>query len=112
MDLVAQQHVGSSRTRDGTCVPCIGRLILNHWSTREAQILTFECKSFLILHEEMGIMHKAFLLQTEVKWLLQGKVFVLFFEFQTELVFFFLILFLLERTDYSDWLFGRNFLKS
>ena len=25
----------SSRTRDGTCVPCTGRWILNHWTTRE-----------------------------------------------------------------------------
>ena len=33
--LVATWHVGSSRTRDGTCVPCIGRQILNHWTTRE-----------------------------------------------------------------------------
>ena len=27
----------SSPTRDQTCVPCIGRWILNHWTTREAQ---------------------------------------------------------------------------
>ena len=33
--LVAPQHVGSSRTRDWTHVPCIGRRILNHWATRE-----------------------------------------------------------------------------
>ena len=35
MGLVAPRHVGSSRTRDGTCVPCIGRRILNHCATRE-----------------------------------------------------------------------------
>ena len=34
--LVILQHVGSSRTRDRTCVPCIGRWILNHCTTREA----------------------------------------------------------------------------
>ena len=28
--LVAPRHGGSSRTRDRTCVPCIGRWILNH----------------------------------------------------------------------------------
>ena len=28
------QHVGSSRTRDPTRVPCIGRQIPNHWTTR------------------------------------------------------------------------------
>ena len=35
--LVAAWHVASSRTRDQTCVPGIGRQILNHWTTREAQ---------------------------------------------------------------------------
>ena len=35
--LVALRHVGSSQTRDGTLVPCIGRWILTHWTTREAQ---------------------------------------------------------------------------
>ena len=33
--LVAPRPVGSSRTRDRTCVPCIGRQILNHCATRE-----------------------------------------------------------------------------
>ena len=33
--LVAPRHVGFSRTRDRTCVPCIGRQILNHCATRE-----------------------------------------------------------------------------
>ena len=35
MGLVAPWHVGSSQTRDQTCVPCIGRWILNHCATRE-----------------------------------------------------------------------------
>ena len=34
--LVAPRHVGSSRTRARTPVPCIGRQILNHCATREA----------------------------------------------------------------------------
>ena len=34
-DLVALQHVGSSQTRDQTCVPCIGWWVLYHWATRE-----------------------------------------------------------------------------
>ena len=33
--LIAPQHVGSSQIRDRTPVPCIGRPILNHWTTRE-----------------------------------------------------------------------------
>ena len=35
-DLVAPRHVGSSRTRARTRVPCIGRQILNHCTTKEA----------------------------------------------------------------------------
>ena len=38
--LVAPQHVGSSRTRDRTGVPCIARWTLNHW-TRKTQVSTF-----------------------------------------------------------------------
>ena len=34
--LVAPRHVGSSRTRARTHVPCIGRRVLNHCATREA----------------------------------------------------------------------------
>ena len=33
---VAPRHVGSSQARARTCVPCIGRQILNHCATREA----------------------------------------------------------------------------
>ena len=36
MGLVAPRHVGSSWTRAQTCVPCVGRRILNHCTTREA----------------------------------------------------------------------------
>ena len=39
--LVAAQHVGPSRTRAQTRVPCIGRQILNHCTTREAPGLLF-----------------------------------------------------------------------
>ena len=35
MGLVALQHVESSQTRNQTCVSCIGRQTLNHWTTRE-----------------------------------------------------------------------------
>ena len=37
--LLAPWHVGSSRTRIQACVPCIGRWILNHCTTREALYL-------------------------------------------------------------------------
>ena len=39
--LVAPRHVGSSRTRARTRVPCIGRQILNHCASREAPDLHF-----------------------------------------------------------------------
>ena len=35
--LAALWHVGSSWTRDQTCVPCIERQTFNHWATRESQ---------------------------------------------------------------------------
>ena len=35
MGLAAPWHVESSQTRDQTSVPCIGRQILNHWTTRK-----------------------------------------------------------------------------
>ena len=41
MGLVAPWHVESSQTRDWTCVPCIGRWILIHCTTREVQIVSF-----------------------------------------------------------------------
>ena len=39
MSLVAPQHVGSSRTRNQTGNPCIGRQILNHCATREVPVI-------------------------------------------------------------------------
>ena len=39
--LVASGHVESSQSRDQTCVACISRQILNHWTTREVQHSTF-----------------------------------------------------------------------
>ena len=45
-DLVAPRHVGSSWTRARTCVPCIGRRILNHCTTREVLITFFNEKNF------------------------------------------------------------------
>ena len=31
-------HMGSSSTRDQTCVPCVGGQILNHWTTRDVPV--------------------------------------------------------------------------
>ena len=50
-DFVNPRHVGSSQTRGRTHVPCIGRRILNHWTTREVPACmfkdTFSTKLFL-----------------------------------------------------------------
>ena len=40
--------MGSSWTRDQTCVSCIGRQILYHWATREAPILSCFISNFYI----------------------------------------------------------------
>ena len=50
--LVAPRHVGSSQTRAQTCVPCTGRQILNHCSTREVPeffICICSCKMYIVL---------------------------------------------------------------
>ena len=44
--LVPPWPVGSSWTRDWTCVPCIGRWILYHWATREALPQTLRAMRF------------------------------------------------------------------
>ena len=43
MGLLDLWHVKSSQTRDGTHHPCIGRWILNHWTTREVSNLCLLC---------------------------------------------------------------------
>ena len=46
---VAPRHVGSSSlTKDWTCVPCIGRWILNHWTTRKVPVYDFWYIGFYI----------------------------------------------------------------
>ena len=39
--LAPPQRVESSQARDWTCVPCIDRWILNHWTTREVSTQYF-----------------------------------------------------------------------
>ena len=56
MGLVAPQHMESSWTRDRTCISCTGRLILNHWTTREVlTINTWPCsKNSSICNKTQG----------------------------------------------------------
>ena len=42
MGLVALWHVDSSQTREQNHVPCVGRWILNHWTTREVPGCNFK----------------------------------------------------------------------
>ena len=35
--LVIPRYVESSQTRDQTCVSCLGRQILNHWTMKDVQ---------------------------------------------------------------------------
>ena len=45
---------GSSRPRDWTCISCIGRWILYHWATREAQcILCYGISQTLTTHSSV-----------------------------------------------------------
>ena len=48
--LAPPRLVGSSQTRDRTRVPCIGRRILNQWTTREVPMSTLECYDWASLH--------------------------------------------------------------
>ena len=41
LGLVVLSHVESSPTSDWTHIPCIGKWILNHWTTREVSFLVF-----------------------------------------------------------------------
>ena len=61
MGLVAPWHVGCSQTRARTCVPCIGRQILNHRATGEALWYILEGRIFKytfcfreVLHSEQA----------------------------------------------------------
>ena len=52
MWLLSTRHVGSSWIRDRTCVPCIGRPVCNHWTTREVPICQFLNWVFKALWEQ------------------------------------------------------------
>lgn len=50
--------MGSSQTRDATCVPCIGRWFLIHCTMREVQIMLFRIKKSF--HKEKSILKSLF----------------------------------------------------
>jgi len=61
MGLTARRHVGSSWSRDRTCVLCIGRRILNHCTTREpfsssCKDMALDLRSTLI-HCDLTLIH-------------------------------------------------------
>ena len=61
---VAPWHVKSSWTRDQICVPCTGRRILFHWTTREVLYILscrWFCQSFLwVIHSYLLFYHWIF----------------------------------------------------
>ena len=72
-DLIGPRYVGSSWTRDQTCVPSIDRWILNHWATREVPVC-FLYKCFCILK---GC--KVPYVPNQVYWLFKYIFFICFF---------------------------------
>ena len=63
MGLAAPRHVGSFQTRDWTCVPCIGRRILNHCATREVPDIVFHHlqKFHLVLSLSLHFSHYVYI---------------------------------------------------
>ena len=53
--LVTLQHVGYARTRDQTCVPCIGRRSLYHLTTKEVHSHVFSLSPFSCLSLQTGV---------------------------------------------------------
>ena len=45
------------RTQDQTCIPCNGRWIFNHWTTREVPLILFLNVSFLLCKRVLVIVH-------------------------------------------------------
>ena len=58
--LVAPRHVGSSRSRAWTHVPCVGRQTLNHCATGEALYFTLNCKHWLSIDKSTKNTHYFF----------------------------------------------------
>ena len=55
MGLGAQQNVESSETRDQTHVPCTGRQIINHWTTRKVHAVFLKGRENLKLGSLAGL---------------------------------------------------------
>ena len=59
MGVAAPWHAKSSLTSGQTCVPCNGRQILNHWTTREALVFMFlDFEKEKNLQKESYLAHK------------------------------------------------------
>ena len=66
MGLAAPQHVGSSQTRDPTCVPCIGRGILNPWTTYQVKSWSNHIDLLLLIYFLISFNLTQFLLSTKI----------------------------------------------
>ena len=54
MNLIALQHVEYSWTRDQTHTPCVGRLVLSHWTTRDVLTITSDGKIIKLTQTSIG----------------------------------------------------------
>ena len=55
--VVAHGHVGSSPTRERTCVPCIGRRVLNHCATRDVPALfIYELQNHFLIFWQQDVL--------------------------------------------------------
>ena len=63
---VAPWYVGSSQTRARTHVPCIGRQVLNHCATREAQNITLKWANREFQLEEWKLFLKTYFKRVKI----------------------------------------------
>ena len=75
MGLVATWHVESSQTRDRTCVPCVGKWILNQQTTREA-------RKAILLTQLLSVRSSV----VDFRYSVLQKIFRMYLSFLTELL--------------------------
>ena len=66
--LAAPWHVGSSRSRDQTQVPCIHRRILNHWTTKKVHNLKFSNQTLNVDSEFKRLRAYLELIRIQLGW--------------------------------------------
>ena len=83
MGLAASCQVGSSLIRDQTRVPCIGRRILNYWTTLEVLLYSLSKEVFISLFSvDMKTAHSASTSTSFPLWSNSKRKYVLLVSFQ------------------------------